>query len=65
MYSAGSPTTVWSPPTICSCWNPSAPGPIPRCPGRGLFHHRDDGTFTLDGPIVDLRDRMTKWQYLL
>ncbi|MFF3329786.1 flavin reductase family protein [Streptomyces sp. NPDC002888] len=30
-----------------------------------LFHHRGDGTFTLDGPTIDLKERMTKWQYLL
>ncbi|WP_328862885.1 flavin reductase family protein [Streptomyces sp. NBC_00306] len=30
-----------------------------------MFHHRGDGTFTLDGETVDLQDRMTKWQYLL
>jgi hypothetical protein len=30
-----------------------------------MFHHRGDGTFTLDGETIDLKDRMTKWQYLL
>ncbi|MFF4656347.1 flavin reductase family protein [Streptomyces sp. NPDC001381] len=30
-----------------------------------LFHHRGDGTFTLDGPVVDLKAHMTKWQYLV
>jgi len=30
-----------------------------------MFHHRGDGTFTLDGPTIDLKDRMTKWQYPL
>jgi flavin reductase (DIM6/NTAB) family NADH-FMN oxidoreductase RutF len=37
----------------------------PSRPQPQLFHHRGDGTFTLDGPTVDLKDRMTKWQYLL
>ncbi|MDW6064254.1 flavin reductase family protein [Streptomyces sp. FXJ1.4098] len=30
-----------------------------------LFHHRGDGTFSVDGDVLDLKDRMTKWQYLL
>lgn len=37
----------------------------PSQPAPRLFHHRGDGTFTLDGPTLDLKDRMTKWQYLL
>ncbi|MGW1658421.1 hypothetical protein [Streptomyces atratus] len=37
----------------------------PSHPEPQLFHHRGDGTFTVDGPTIDLRDRMTKWQYLL
>ncbi|MCX5600278.1 hypothetical protein OOK29_19240 [Streptomyces phaeochromogenes] len=40
-------------------WTDLSP-PQPR-----LFHHRGDGTFTLDGPTVDLKDRMTKWQYVM
>ncbi|MGW2449250.1 flavin reductase family protein [Streptomyces sp. NPDC001675] len=30
-----------------------------------LFHHRGDGTFTVDGPVIDLKARMTKWRYLV
>ncbi|MGW1727650.1 flavin reductase family protein [Streptomyces sp. NPDC002306] len=37
----------------------------PSQPQPQLFHHRGDGTFTLDGPTIDLKDRMTKWEYLL
>ena len=29
------------------------------------FHHRGDGTFSENGPVHDLRDRMTKWQDLI
>lgn len=29
--------------------------------GSGEFHHRGNGTFSSNGPTVDLRDRMTKW----
>ena len=28
------------------------------------FHHRGNGTFTENGPLHDMRDRMTKWQFL-
>jgi hypothetical protein len=33
-------------------------------PGEGgkMFHHRGDGTFVVDGEVLDLRARMTKWQ---
>ncbi len=33
-------------------------------PGQGgkMFHHRGDGTFVVDGEILDLKDRMVKWQ---
>ncbi|KAI1763661.1 hypothetical protein GGR53DRAFT_361914 [Hypoxylon sp. FL1150] len=33
-------------------------------PGEGgkMFHHRGDGTFAVDGEILDLKDRMVKWQ---
>ncbi|RFU32540.1 hypothetical protein B7463_g3793, partial [Scytalidium lignicola] len=33
-------------------------------PGEGgkMFHHRGDGTFVVDGEILDLKDRMVKWQ---
>jgi flavin reductase (DIM6/NTAB) family NADH-FMN oxidoreductase RutF len=33
-------------------------------PGEGgkMFHHRGDGTFVVDGKILDLKDRMVKWQ---
>lgn len=37
----------------------------PSQPAPELLHHRGDGTFTVDGPVLDLKDRMTKWQYLL
>lgn len=37
----------------------------PSRPDPRMFHHRGDGTFTLDGETVDLQDRMTKWQHLL
>ncbi|GAA3213923.1 flavin reductase family protein [Microbacterium terregens] len=28
------------------------------------FHHRGDGTFSENGALHDMRDRMTRWQYL-
>jgi flavin reductase (DIM6/NTAB) family NADH-FMN oxidoreductase RutF len=34
-------------------------------PGRKekrTFHHRGDGTFTVDGRVINLQDRMTKWK---
>ncbi|MFE5091914.1 flavin reductase family protein [Streptomyces sp. NPDC056638] len=37
----------------------------PSQPPPRLFHHHGGGTFTLNGPTIDLKDRMTKWQYLL
>lgn len=37
----------------------------PSQPAPQLLHHRGDGTFSLDGRVIDLKDRMTKWQYLL
>ena len=35
-----------------------------RRPGEGgkMFHHRGDGTFVVDGEVLDLKDRMVKWQ---
>lgn len=35
-----------------------------KTPGQGgkMFHHRGDGTFVVDGDILDLKDRMVKWQ---
>lgn len=35
-------------------------------PGEGgkMFHHRGDGTFVVDGDILNLQDRMVKWQEL-
>lgn len=35
-----------------------------RTPGEGgkMFHHRGDGTFVVDGDILDLKDKMVKWQ---
>lgn len=37
-----------------------------RRPGEGgrMFHHRGDGTFVVDGEVLDLKERMTKWQIL-
>jgi flavin reductase (DIM6/NTAB) family NADH-FMN oxidoreductase RutF len=37
----------------------------PSQPAPELLHHRGDGTFTVDGRVLDLKERMTKWQYLL
>ncbi|KAI1080423.1 hypothetical protein F5B20DRAFT_540575 [Whalleya microplaca] len=33
-------------------------------PGEGgkMFHHRGDGTFVVDGEVLDLKDRMVKWR---
>lgn len=33
-------------------------------PGEGgkMFHHRGDGTFVVDGEVLDLQSRMVKWQ---
>lgn len=31
---------------------------------RRTLHHRGDGTFVVDGRILDLRKRMVKWRYL-
>lgn len=28
------------------------------------MHHRGDGTFTVDGGTLDLKDRMVKWRHL-
>ncbi|TAQ83585.1 hypothetical protein B7494_g8090 [Chlorociboria aeruginascens] len=35
-----------------------------KMPGEGgkMFHHRGDGTFVVDGDILDLKDRMVKWK---
>lgn len=35
-----------------------------KLPGEGgkMFHHRGDGTFVVDGDILDLKDRMVKWK---
>ncbi len=33
-------------------------------PAAAEFHHRGDGTFSTNAGIVDLRERMIKWQYL-
>lgn len=29
---------------------------------RRTLHHNGDGTFTIDGETIDLKDRMTKWK---
>lgn len=39
-------------------WIDPAAAPAPE------VHHRGDGTFSTNGHIIDLRDRMTKWQSL-
>lgn len=31
---------------------------------RRTLHHRGDGTFTVDGGTLDLKDRMVKWRHL-
>ena len=31
---------------------------------RRMMHHRGDGTFTVDGATLDLKDRMVKWRNL-
>ncbi|GAB3650009.1 flavin reductase family protein [Glycomyces tarimensis] len=36
----------------------------PDMPEAPEFHHRGDGTFSTNGPITDLRERMTKWRNL-
>ena len=35
-----------------------------KMPGENgkMFHHRGDGSFVVDGDILDLKDRMVKWQ---
>jgi flavin reductase (DIM6/NTAB) family NADH-FMN oxidoreductase RutF len=30
--------------------------------GEKMFHHRGDGTFVVDGEVLDLKNRMVKWQ---
>jgi flavin reductase (DIM6/NTAB) family NADH-FMN oxidoreductase RutF len=30
--------------------------------GGRMFHHRGDGTFVVDGELLDLKDRMVKWK---
>ncbi|MFG1620241.1 flavin reductase family protein [Nonomuraea wenchangensis] len=32
--------------------------------GTGEFHHRGNGTYSGNADTLDLRNRMTKWQYL-
>lgn len=31
---------------------------------RRTLHHRGDGSFTVDGDVLDLRERMVKWRHL-
>lgn len=31
---------------------------------RRTIHHRGDGSFIIDGAVLDLRDRMSKWRHL-
>jgi hypothetical protein len=30
-----------------------------------MFHHRGDGTFVVDGKVIDLKSKMVKWKELL
>jgi hypothetical protein len=34
----------------------------PKRKERRTLHHNGDGTFTVDGRTVNLRDRMVKWK---
>lgn len=34
----------------------------PQSKNHKTFHHRGDGTFTVDGKVINLQDRMTKWK---
>lgn len=34
----------------------------PNLEDRRTMHHRGDGTFVVDGEIMNLKDRMVKWQ---
>jgi hypothetical protein len=27
-----------------------------------MFHHRGDGTFVVDGEVLDLQEKMVKWK---
>lgn len=36
----------------------------PGLRGSGELHHRGNGTFTTNGSVIDLRQRMTKWPSL-
>jgi len=38
---------------------------LPAHVGVPRLHHRGDGTFVVDGELVDLRARMTKWPELI
>ena len=31
---------------------------------RRTMHHRGDGSFTADGDVLDMRERMMKWRHL-
>lgn len=49
---------MWVLRAVKSWYNPS------RAPGQGgkMIHHRGDGTFVVDGAVMDLKSRMVKWQ---
>ncbi len=32
---------------------------------KRLLHHKGDGTFSVDGPVIDLKDKMVKWPDLI
>lgn len=34
----------------------------PHLKDHKTIHHRGDGTFTVDGKVINLQDRMTKWK---
>ncbi|KAI5868440.1 hypothetical protein GGS23DRAFT_592217 [Durotheca rogersii] len=50
--------SMWVVKPVKAWLNPS------KKPGEGgrMFHHRGDGTFVVDGEILDLKDRMIKWR---
>ncbi|RXF70063.1 flavin reductase family protein [Arcticibacter tournemirensis] len=34
----------------------------PKLEGQPTMHHKGDGTFSLDGKVINLQDRMVKWK---
>ncbi|GBR07261.1 flavin reductase family protein [Acetobacter oeni] len=47
-----------------SLWilEPQAAWINPDRPEQRTLHHRGDGTFTIDGPVISLRERMVLWK---